>query len=71
MYDLFLSFQIKIDHVRGESTLNIAEVFPEDEGEYMCKAENRLGAAITHCHLFVKRKCWNHSLYFSLFWVGH
>ena len=37
----------------------IVEVYPEDEGEYMCKAENRLGAAITHCHVFVKCKLKN------------
>jgi len=47
-------FQINVDVRRGESTLVIVEVFPEDEGEYMCKAENPLGTAITHCHLFVR-----------------
>ena len=49
-------FQINVDVRRGESTLVIVEVFPEDEGEYMCKAENPLGTAITHCHLFVRSK---------------
>ena len=49
-------FQINVDVRRGESTLVIVEVFPEDEGEYMCKAENLLGTAITHCHLFVRSK---------------
>lgn len=47
-------FQINIDAERGESTLMLVEVFPEDEGEFMCKAENYLGTAVTHCHLFVK-----------------
>ena len=50
-------FQIFIDTARGESSLVIIEVFPEDEGEYMVKAENALGAAVTHCHMFVRRKC--------------
>ena len=49
-------FQIKIDVNQGESTLIIKEVFPDDEGEYMVKAENPLGAAVTHCHLFVRCK---------------
>lgn len=49
-------FQIHVDVKRGESSLVIVEVFPEDEGEYMCKAENTMGAAVTHCHLFVRCK---------------
>lgn len=49
-------FKIFIDRARGESSLVIIEVFPEDEGEYMVKAENELGAAVTHCHLFVRCK---------------
>jgi len=47
-------FQINVDVRRGESSLVIVEVFPEDEGEYMCRAENTVGAAVTHCHLFVR-----------------
>ncbi len=47
-------FQIHIDVNRGETILTIKEVFPDDEGEYMCRAENPLGVAVTHCHLFVK-----------------
>jgi len=58
-------FQINVDVRRGESTLVIVEVFPEDEGEYMCKAENPLGTAITHCHLFVRSEfalCSQHNI---------
>jgi len=58
-------FQINVDVRRGESTLVIVEVFPEDEGEYMCKAENPLGTAITHCHLFVRSEFAISSLKFS------
>lgn len=47
-------FQITTDTTRGESTLYIKEVFPDDEGEFICKAYNDYGAAVTHCHLFVK-----------------
>jgi titin len=46
-------FTVTIDVNKGESILTIKEVFPDDEGEYMCKAENTFGAAVTHCHLFV------------------
>ena len=54
-------FQISIDIQRGESSLVIVEVYPEDEGEYMCKAVNPLGTAVTHCHLFVKCKSLSYS----------
>ena len=50
-------FRISEDHERGESVMTIVELFPDDEGEYMCKVENSLGTAVTHCHLFVRRKC--------------
>ena len=49
-------FQLMIDAEKGESKLVIVEVFPDDEGEYMCRAENSMGTAVTHCHLFVKRE---------------
>lgn len=50
-------FRISEDPKRGESVMTIVELFPDDEGEYMCKVENPLGTAVTHCHLFVQRKC--------------
>ena len=49
-------FQIFVDTQKKESTLVIIEVFPEDEGEYMVKAENKYGAAVTYCHMFVRCK---------------
>ncbi|EEB20549.1 CAVP-target protein, putative, partial [Pediculus humanus corporis] len=36
------------------ATLSIKEVYPEDEGEYVCKATNSLGVAQTKCKLTVK-----------------
>lgn len=38
------------------ATLSIKEVYPEDEGEYVCKATNSLGVAQTKCKLTVKCK---------------
>lgn len=46
-------FQITIDFSRGESTLVIVEVFPEDQGEYTCTAKNKYGETITTCRLNV------------------
>lgn len=47
-------FVIRSDLVRGESLLWIKEVFPEDDGEFVCKAENDYGSAVTHCRLTVQ-----------------
>lgn len=49
-------FQVTIDVERGESTLIIVEVFPEDEGEYTCIAVNPFGESITTCRLTVISK---------------
>lgn len=38
------------------ATLKINEVFPEDAGEYVCKATNSLGTKETSCKLTVKGK---------------
>lgn len=46
-------FQVMVDASRGESTLTIREIFPDDEGEYTCKAVNTVGTAISNSHLFV------------------
>ena len=49
-------FEIFVDHTKGESTLIIVEVFPEDEGEYTCIALNEVGESITTCRLTVISK---------------
>jgi len=49
-------FVIRSDFMRGESVLWIKEVFPEDDGEFICKAENDYGTAVTHCRLTVQCK---------------
>lgn len=41
------------------ATLNIGEVYPEDEGEYMCKATNSQGTVRTKCKLTVIGKLIN------------
>lgn len=38
------------------ASLSIQEVFPEDEGEYVCRATNTMGTTETKCTLKVKRK---------------
>ena len=40
----------------GVATLSISEVFPEDEGQYVCEAVNSQGSAKTSCKLTVKRE---------------
>lgn len=50
-------FEIYVDHTKGESTLIIVEVFPEDEGEYTCIAINEVGESITTCKITVVSKC--------------
>lgn len=40
----------------GIASLTIAEVFPEDEGEYVCTATNSIGTVTTTCKLTIKRK---------------
>lgn len=40
----------------GVASLTIQEVFPEDEGEYVCTATNSIGTISTTCKLKINRK---------------
>ncbi|ROT71757.1 projectin [Penaeus vannamei] len=44
---------IDLKYKQGLAALTINEVFPEDEGEYVCKATSSLGSAETKCKLKV------------------
>ncbi|XP_047491377.1 twitchin-like isoform X5 [Penaeus chinensis] len=44
---------IDLKYKQGLAALTINEVFPEDEGEYICKATSSLGSAETKCKLKV------------------
>lgn len=46
----------------GQCTLTIKEVFPEDAGEYVCIAKNKIGEAVSRCIVTVDGKyisCFN------------
>lgn len=47
---------IDLRYKSGVATLSIGEVFPEDEGVYVCKATNSLGISETKCKLTIKRR---------------
>lgn len=47
---------IDLKYRNGIATLSINEVFPEDEGHYLCVATNSLGTTKTECKLTIKRK---------------
>lgn len=44
---------ISLKYKNREATLHIEEVYPEDEGEYICKASNAEGSAETKCKLTI------------------
>lgn len=44
-----------LKYKNGVAVLHINEVFPEDEGKYVCKATNSVGTAETKCQLKIKR----------------
>lgn len=45
---------IDLRYRQGMATLTISEVFPEDEGLYICKATNSFGSVETKCKLKIK-----------------
>lgn len=47
---------IDLKYKKGTATLTINEVFPEDEGIYVCVATNSIGSVNTKSKLTVKRK---------------
>lgn len=47
---------VDLKYKNGIAKLTINEVYPEDEGVYICKATNVMGTAETTCRLTVKRK---------------
>jgi hypothetical protein len=44
---------IDLRYKGGIASLTIAEVFPEDEGEYVCTATNSIGTVSTTCKLTI------------------
>lgn len=40
----------------GQCSLTIKEVFPEDAGEYVCVAKNKIGEALSRCIVTVDGK---------------
>jgi hypothetical protein len=47
-------FEITYTVETGEITMYVAEVFPEDKGDYVCEATNPVGRAVTSCYLEVR-----------------
>ncbi|GFR08100.1 twitchin, partial [Trichonephila clavata] len=53
---LHSSKEISLKYKTGVATLSIEEVYPEDAGEYVCKATNSIGEVSTKCKLQVQGK---------------
>lgn len=47
---------LDLKYKNGTATLTINEIFPEDEGVYVCTATNSIGSVDTTCKLTVIRK---------------
>lgn len=47
---------VDLRYKNGVASLTIAEVFPEDDGEYVCTATNSIGTVSTTCKLTINRK---------------
>lgn len=58
LYIVTVSVRRSIDlkYKGGIATLTIKEVFPEDEGTYVCTATNSIGSVTTTCKLTINRK---------------
>ena len=52
--ELASGHRFRITHEFGYVALDILYTYPEDEGEYVCKAINELGEDITKCKLLCK-----------------
>lgn len=53
----------KMDYSNGIATLKISKATKVEDGEYTCKAENRIGTSSSRCRLVVKGDA-----RFSFFW---